>query len=195
MTFLSRIFGLLLSIAALAATPRLVAAQDGGYPVATTANSQFLMQNGTVVHRQGSQITALTQNVRLTGGTKINYKSGIVELPGGKITTLHEGDYVKPDGGIVFTTPGSAAEARGDKTVAADAQYDKFVQPASAPTNTGELDARLNNLDQRVQLMARKIKLLNDKITLLSKSKQKLPDTAQLDQQIKALDAQLVQVK
>ena len=195
MTFLTRISSLLLTIAALAITPRLAAAQDGGYPVATTANSQFLMQNGTVVHRQGSQITALTQNVRLPDGTKINYKSGIVELPGGKITTLHEGDYVKPDGGIVFLTPTSAAEARGDKTVAADAQYEKYVQVGGAPGNSSEVDARLNVLDQRVQLMARKIKLLSDKITLLSTSKQKLPDTARLDQQIKALDAQLAQVK
>lgn len=195
MALSSRLFGFFLLVAALAAAPHRAAAQDGGYPVATTANSQFVLLNGSVVHRQGAKSTALDQNVRLAGGTKINVKSGIVELPGGKITTLHEGDYVKPDGGIVFATPASAAAARGDNSVAADTQYDKYVQVAAAPGNTGELETRLNSLDQRVQLMARKIKLLNDKITLLSAKKQKLPNTAQLDQQIKALDAQLTQVK
>ena len=195
MTFLPRVLGVLLTVATLAATPRLATAQEGGYPVATTANSQFVMVDGTIVHRQGSQTTALTQNVKLAGGTKINFKNGIVELPGGKITTLHEGDYVKPDGGIVFATPASAAAARGDKTMPADAQYDKYVQVIGAPGNNGEMETRINSLDKRVELMARKIKLLNDKITLLSKSKQKLPNTAQLDQQIKALDAQLSQVK
>jgi hypothetical protein len=195
MTFLPRVLGLLLTVAALAATPRLVAAQEGGFPVATTANSQFVMLNGEVVHRQGSQTTALSQNVKLAGGTKINYKNGIVELPGGKKTTLHEGDYVKPDGGIVFATPASAAAARGEKDVPADTQYDKYVQVGGAPGNSGEMETRINSLDQRVELMARKIKLLNEKITVMSKTKQKLPNTAQLDQQIKALDAQLAQVK
>lgn len=195
MNSLFRTGGLAVLVLLLAGAPRLATAQEGGFPVATTPNSQFIMVDGTVVHRQGNQTTALTQNVRLAGGTKINYKSGIVELPGGKITTLHEGDYVKPDGGIVFATPASAAAARGDNAVPADAQYDKYVQVGRAPGNSAEMETRLSALDQRVQLMARKIKLLNDKITLLSKSKQKLPNTAQLDQQIKALDAQLGQIK
>lgn len=196
MTFSARACGLLLGFLALAATPRLAAAQEGGYPVATTANSQFVLLDGAVVHRQGTKIMALTQNVRLAGGTKINVKSGIVELPGGKITTLREGDYVKTDGGIVFATPASAAAARGEKTLPpADAQYDKYVQVGAAPSSLPEMEARVTALDQQVQLMARKISLLNQKISLLSKSKQKLPNTAQLDQQIKALDAQLTQVK
>ena len=101
-------------------------------------------------------------------------------------------DYVKVDGGIVFATPASAAAARSEKTtLPADAQYDKYVQTGGAPGNLGEMEARVNALDQRVLLMARKIQLLNEKITVLSKSKQKLPSTARLDQQIKALDAQL----
>lgn len=196
MKILLRPFGLLLSVLALTATPRPAAAQEGGFPVATTANSRFVLSEGAVVHQQGTKITALTQNVRLAGGTKINVKSGIVELPGGKITTLHEGDYVQADGGIVFKTPASAAAARGDKTaLPPDAQYDKYVQTGSAPNNFAEMEARVNGLDQRVQLMARKIKLLNEKITLLSQTRQKLPNTAQLDQQIKALDAQLTQMK
>ena len=187
-----RAAGLLLAFFTLSAAPRPAAAQAGGFPVAATANSQFVLVDGAVVHRQGSKTTTLTQNVRLAGGTKINVKSGIVELPGGKITTLHEGDYVKVDGGIVFATPASAAAARGEKTTPpADAQYDKYVQTGGAPGNLGEMEARVNALDQRVLLMARKIQLLNEKITVLSKSKQKLPNTAQLDQQIKALDAQL----
>lgn len=188
--------GLLLGFLTLVAAPRRAAAQEGGYPVATTANSQFVLSAGAVVHRQGTKVTPLTQNVRLAGGTKINVKSGIVELPGGKITTLREGDYVKPDGGIVFATPASAAAARGEKNLPPDdAKFDTYVQTAAAPGNANEMEARVNSLDKQVQLMSRKIQLLNEKIAVLSKSKQKLPSTAQLDQQIKALDAQLAQVK
>lgn len=200
MTFTVRIFSLLLATTVLLAAPRPAAAQDGGYPVATTANSQFVMLNGAVVHRQGAKTTVLTQNVRLAGGTKINVKSGIVELPGGKITTLREGDFVQPDGGIVFATPASAAEARGVQAApatnsTANAQYDKYVQgPVSAGTASAQ-EVRANSLDLRVQLLNRKIQLLNDKIALLRKAKQKLPSTSQLDQQLRALDAQLADVK
>lgn len=192
MTFLPRIFTWLLVTAAATAAPHQAAAQKTSLPAGTTAGSEFVMINGSVVHRQGTQTTAISDNLRLADGTKINISSGVVELPGGKTTTLHEGDFVRPDGGIVFATPSSAAAARGDQAPPAGAKFDKYVQVGSP---TGELETRLNALDQRVQLMARKVKLLNDKITILSTSKQPLPNTAQLDQQIKALDAQLSQVR
>ena len=41
------------------------AAQAGGFPVQTTTRTQFVMQNGEVVRREGSQTTPLTQNVKL----------------------------------------------------------------------------------------------------------------------------------
>lgn len=192
---LSRLFLAMLTAGALAAAPQRAAAQQGGYPVATSANTQFLFLNGAVVRREGSETTALSQNVRLSNGTKINYKNGMVELPGGKITTLHEGDYVKPDGSIVFATPASAAAARGDNSVSADVQFDTYVTVGGAPQNMTEVEARLSSLDKRTQLMAQKIKLLNDKITLLSSGGQKLPNTAQLDQQIRTLDSQLQALK
>ena len=95
----------------LAAAPHLVAAQpSGGQPVRPGRTTQFLFTRGAVVQRTGNQTTALTQNVRLPNGTKINVRSGIVELPSGKITTLREGDYVNAEGGIVFGTPASAAD-------------------------------------------------------------------------------------
>ncbi|WP_375417327.1 DUF6799 domain-containing protein [uncultured Hymenobacter sp.] len=163
MPLLPRAMSFALLLAVLAATPQLAAAQEGGFPVATTASSQFVLLNGAVVHRQGTQTTALSQNVRLAGGTKINVKSGIVELPGGKMTTLREGDYVKPDGGIVFATPASAAAARGEQASSgADTPYDKLVQgPIS--TNDSPAEARANVLGLRVQLLNRKVELLNQK--------------------------------
>jgi hypothetical protein len=151
------------------------------------------MQNGAVVRRRDGQTTGLSQNVRLPGGTKINVKSGIVELTTGKMITLKEGDYVKADGGVMFATPQSAAASRGE-TAPADAKFDDVigVRPAAG---SADVDARLGDLNRRVELMAQKIQLLNQKISLLSQNNPKAPDTSQLDGQIKALDEQLRAVK
>lgn len=154
---------------------------------------QFVMQNGAVVRRRAGQTTGLTQNVRLPNGTKVNVKSGIVELPTGKLITLKEGDYVKADGGVMFATPQSAAASRGE-TVSADAKYDPVLERRAAPSAT-DVDARLGDLNRRVELMAQKIQLLNQKISLLSQGNPKAPDTSQLDGQIKALDEQLRAVR
>ncbi|RYU82133.1 DUF6799 domain-containing protein [Hymenobacter persicinus] len=182
------------------AAPLGAAAQSKTAPKpagATEASStdQFVMRDGEVVMRQGSTIKPLNKNVVLSDGTKINYKSGIVELPGGKKTTLKEGDYVTIKGEIVFATPGSAAAARGDNSVPAGAQYTTYVDRNMAPASAADMDARLSSLNSRLTLMARKIQLLNDKISLLSSATQRPADTSQLDQQIKALDEQLQQVK
>ena len=190
MTFNSRIGGLLLVLLTLAGAPRFATAQEGGFPVATTANSQFLMLNGTVVHRQGSKTTELTQNVRLKGGTKINYKSGIVELPGGKITTLREGDYVNAEGGIVFGTPASAAAARGDTTVAANAKFDPYVHVGTAPARVlGDIPT------EREQLLMRKVELLNRKVALYSQTITNPPNTDAVDKQLQEIDTQLKTAK
>lgn len=154
---------------------------------------QFVMQNGAVVRRRVGQTTGLTQNVRLPNGTKVNVKSGIVELPTGKMVTLREGDYVKADGGVMFATPQSAAASRGE-TVSPDAKYDPVLERGAAPSAT-DVDARLGDLNRRVELMAQKIQLLNQKISLLSQGNPKAPDTSQLDGQIKALDEQLRAVR
>ncbi|WP_303310753.1 DUF6799 domain-containing protein [Hymenobacter sp. BT730] len=158
-----------------------------------SGNAQYIMQNGTVVLRQGNQTTGLTQNIRLANGTKINYKSGIVELPGGKMTTLREGDFVTAKGEIVFATPGSAAAARGEKAPA-DAQFDRYVEKGAA-ISPETFDARLTSLNTRMDLMAQKIQLLNQKISLLSANAQRPTDTSQLDQQIQALEEQLKNIK
>ncbi|GAA3956307.1 DUF6799 domain-containing protein [Hymenobacter algoricola] len=155
---------------------------------------QLLMRDGEVVIRQGSTTKPLTKNVMLADGTKVNYKSGIVELPGGKKTTLKEGDYVTMKGEIVFATPGSAAAARGNTAVPASAQYEQYVD-RNSPTSTTDMETRLGSLNSRITLMAQKIQLLNDKISLLSSMPQRPADTSQLDQQIKALDEQLRLVK
>ncbi|UOQ55383.1 DUF6799 domain-containing protein [Hymenobacter cellulosivorans] len=162
---------------------------------AISANNadQFLMRDGEVVLRSGSGTKPLTQNVVLSNGTKVNYKSGIVELPGGKKTTLKEGDYVTMQGDIVFATPGSAAASRGT-TAPASGQFEQYVDRNSPPT-TADMETRLTSLNSRITLMAQKIQLLNDKISLLSSSTQRPADTSQLDQQIKALDEKLQQVK
>ena len=181
-------FGLFLLAAALAAaTPRLAAAQDGGFPVQTTASTRFIMQNGEVVKRDGSQITPLTQNVKLANGVKINYKNGIVEMPAdklhasGKKITLREGYYVRADGGVVFATPGSAAAAKGAAPTPPSATYEKYVQ-----RGPGYADPA-----QRVPLLTKKIELLNQKISLLSQGRTNLPDTKGIDAQLADLETQL----
>lgn len=159
--------------------------------VETTPSDRFLMQNGEVVHIRGRQPLPLTRNVLLSNGTKINTKSGIVELPGGKITTLKEGDYVRPTGEIVFATAGSAAQSRGDNTVPATAQFTTYTDPRPAPATPAAMETRLSEMNTKISLMAEKIQLLNQKISLLSSNAQRPTDTAALDQKIQAIDAKL----
>lgn len=67
------------------------------------ARSQFVYLRGQVRQRVDTTLLTLTENVHLPNGTVINYKSGIVKFPKGKDPiTLREGDYVKPDGSVVF---------------------------------------------------------------------------------------------
>ena len=186
---MKQIIFLLAAAAALAAAPRPAAAQQGGYPVPTTAQTQFVWQNGAVVRRDGTRTAPLTQNVRLANGTKINYKSGIVEFPGGKLTTLKEGDFVRPDGGLVFATPGSAAAARGDAAGPPAASFSTYTLPGRA--GPGDATAENGALKLRLQLLERKVALLNQKIALLGPGRPAPPDTRQIDLDLAALDAQL----
>ena len=170
----------LLVLGALAGAPHVAAAQSGGYPVQTTARTQFVFKDGAVMRREGDDVTALTQNVRLKNGTKINYKSGIVELPTGKITTLREGDYVKADGGIVFGSPASAAAARGEKAEGGE-QFDTYVQKFGSKMGPG----------QQLNLLQQKVELLEEKVKLLSEGRTDLPNTSLVDKQLQILDNQL----
>jgi hypothetical protein len=175
----------------LATVPRLSVAQpQGGQPVRPGRTTQFLFTRGAVVQRTGNRTTALTQNVRLPNGTKINVRSGIVELPTGKITTLREGDYVNAEGGIVFGTPASAAAARGDTTVAANAKFDSYVHVGTAPARIlGDAPT------EREQLLMRKIELLNRKVALYGQTTTNPPNTDAVDKQLQELDAQLKTAK
>lgn len=187
----------LVLLAALFAAPA-ASAQTAKAPSASRMDlqngDQFVMQNGAVVRRRAGQTSGLTQNVRLPNGTKINVKSGIVELTTGKMVTLREGDYVKADGGVMFATPQSAAASRGE-TAPPDAKYDPVLDRGAAAPSGPDVDARLGDLNRRVELMAQKIQLLNQKISLLSQGNPKAPDTSQIDGQIKALDEQLRAVR
>ena len=178
------------AVAGLATAPRFATAQAGGYPVQTTARTQFVFEDGEVMRRNGSQTTALTQNVKLANGTKINYKNGIVEMPADKISpqgkkiTLHEGDYVKPDGGVVFATPASAAAARGEGTppgTPPGTKYEPYVQHGP-----GFADPAM-----QVSLLNKKIELLNQKIKVLSQGQPTMPGTKAIDDQLIKIDAQL----
>lgn len=164
-------------------------AQSGGAPIRPNRNAQFVFRNGEVVQRLGTQITPLTQNVRLPNGTKINVKSGIVEFPGGKITSLHENDYINAEGGIVFSTPQSAAAARGD-LVDANAKYDKYVQVGTAPTI---ITADAPN--EREQLLMQKVELLNRKVALLQQTHPNAPNTDAVDRQLADLDTRIKGMK
>lgn len=187
-----RILFLALAASCLATASRPAAAQAGGYPVQATPRTQFVFKNGEVVRREGNQTTALTQNVKLANGTKINYKSGIVEMPADKVNpqgkkfTLREGDYVRADGGVVFATPGSAAAAQGKPNAApAGARYDTYVQ-----RGPGFADPAL-----RTSLLAKKVELLTQKVNLLSQGRTDLPDTKAIDDQLAQLEAQMAAPK
>lgn len=183
-------FLLLVLAAGMATAPRPAAAQAGGFPVPTTSRTQFVLIDGEVVRREGTQTTPLTQNVKLPGGVKINYKNGIVEMPADKVNpqgkkiTLQEGDYVRPDGGVVFATPASAAAARGEgtpPTTPPGTKYDTYVQRGPGFANPAV----------QVSLLNKKIELLNQKIQLLSQGQPTMPDTKAIDDQLARLDAQL----
>lgn len=183
---MSRILFILLAAGCLVTAPRHAAAQEGGFPVQTTARTQFVMKDGEVMRREGTQLTPLTQNVKLSGGVKINYKNGIVEMPADKINpkgkkiTLGEGDYVRPDGGVVFATPASAAAAQG-QTAPAGAKFDTYVQrgPGYADPAT------------QVTLLNKKVELLTQKVQMLSQGRTDLPNTKSIDDQLAQINAQL----
>jgi len=181
----------LLLSASLAFVPRPGQAQTSVVQtVRPNRNTQFLYLNGVVVQRLGTQTTPLTQNVRLPNGTKINVRSGIVELPTGKITTLRDGDYVNTEGGIVFGSPASAAAARGDTSVAANAKFDTYVHVGSAPARIlGDAPT------EREQLLMRKIELLSRKVTLLTQTNPNPPSTEAVDKQLSEIDTQLKTAK
>ena len=175
----------------LAVAPRQAAAQSGGFPIQTTARTQFVFQNGEVLRRDGNQTSALTQNVKLPSGIKINYKNGIVEMPADKVNpqgkklTLREGDYVRTDGGIVFATPASAAAARGIAATAPSAKFDTYTQ--RGPDYTAPAT--------QIALLTKKIDLLTQKIQLLGQGRTDLPDTKAIDDQLTQLDARLTAPK
>lgn len=174
------------------------AAQTKTTPTASAPSSapdRYLLQNGEVVLLKGGRAVALTKNPVLPNGTKINYKSAIVEFSTGKKTTLRDGDYVTLAGDIVFGTPGSAAQARNDNSVPADAKYEKYVLRGTAPASATAMEGRLSDVNKRISLMAQKIQLLNDKISLMTPQPANQTALDNLNQQIKSLDEQLRQVK
>jgi hypothetical protein len=184
---MKRFFALLLVAGSLAAAPHSAAAQDGGFPVQTTARTQFVFKDGEVVRREGTKTTPLTQNVKLRNGTKINYKNGIVEMPADKINpqgkklTLREGDYVRPDGGVVFATPASAAASRSEMSVAGTNKFEPYVQ-----RGPGFADPAV-----QVTLLTKKVDLLTQKVNLLSQGRADMPDTKAIDDQLAQVNAQL----
>lgn len=166
--------------------PQAGAAQAGGQPVRPGRTTQFVFRNGEVMERTGHQFKPLTQNVRLPNGTKINVRSGIVEFPGGKLTSLHEGDYLNAEGGIVFATPASAAAARGNNSVALNEKYEKYVQVGAAPaTVLGSAST------EREALLTREVDLLQRKVTLLQQTHPNPPATEEVDKQLQELDAKI----
>ena len=181
---------------AFMALPHVGAAQaSGGLPVKPTRNTQYVFRNGVVYERIGSQATPLVRNIRLPNGTKVNVKSGIVEFPSGKITSLHEGDYLNAEGGLVFATPASAAAARGDYAVAANAKYDQYVHVGTMAATTTAPGVSTDSAAVREVLLQQKIELLNRKIALLQETHPNAPSTSAVDKQLQGLDARLSSMK
>lgn len=172
--------------------PYQIAAQSKTTPpigaVATNPSDRFVLRDGAVVLVQGNRSSPLSKNVVLSNGTKINYKSGIVEFTTGKKTTLREGDYVKMSGDIVYATPASAAAARGDNSVPATAQYSKYVERGTA---TSTAVAATPVAEELTGLLTRKIQLLNQKISLMTPNPANQAALDKLNKQLETLDAQI----
>lgn len=147
------------------------------------------MHDGSVLLMRGSRSELLSKNVVLANGTKINYKSGIVEFTTGKKTTLREGDYVKMNGDIVYATPASAAAARGDKSVPATAQYNPYVERGTTATSTTVSGTPV--AEELTALLTRKIQLLNEKIRLMTPNPANQAALDQLNRQLETVDAQI----
>jgi hypothetical protein len=185
----------LLAVTALlaVAAPHAGTAQTKTAPkTAAASTDQYVMQDAEVLLRQGTRLTPLTKNVVLPNGTKVNYKSGIVEFPTGKKTTLREGDYVTSVGDIVFATPASAAAARGDNSVPASAQYTPYVQKGAAPTAPATTTVTvIGTPNDLTSLLTRKVQLLTEKISLMTPNPANQAAINSLNQQLQQLDAQI----
>lgn len=148
-----------------------------------------MYQNGVVVWRE-SPTTPLTQkNVRLTNDTKINYRSGVVQFPGDKLTKLKGSDFLRPDGGLVFAIPGSAVAARGNSPASTSAAFNTYtlsirVVPGSAAAEDGALQLRVQPLERTVELLNRRFALLTQGLAIS-------PEADQIDSDPAALDARL----
>ncbi|AII50960.1 DUF6799 domain-containing protein [Hymenobacter sp. APR13] len=184
-----------LAVAALlaVAAPHAGTAQTKTTPkTAAASTDQYVMHDAEVLLRQGTRLTPLTKNVVLPNGTKVNYKSGIVEFPTGKKTTLREGDYVTSAGDIVFATPASAAAARGDNSVPAGAQYTPYVQKGAAPTAPATTTVTaIGTPNDLTSLLTRKVQLLTEKISLMTPNPANQAAINSLNQQLQQLDAQI----
>lgn len=128
----------------LLAPATLQAQSDKKAALATPQAQHFMVQDHEVVLRKGGKTTALTKNVVLPNGVKINYKSGIVEFPGGRKTVLKEGDIVTMSGEIIAGVAAqhdSEEPAPATPTTAAPAPAAAAVTPAPA-TPAAPADAR-----------------------------------------------------
>jgi hypothetical protein len=92
------------------------------------ASDGFVLQNHALVLRMDAhsaklkpQDVALTKDVVLANGTRINYKTAVVEYADGRQVTLQDGDFVSMS---------------GDVQVAGSGQLIKAVQPAPASPAT-----------------------------------------------------------
>ena len=193
MNILHKLPLLLLLLVSAWSAPRKLAAQAKIAPpagaVAANSTDRFVMRNGSVLLMRGSRSELLSKNVVLANGTKINYKSGIVEFTTGKKTTLREGDYVKMNGDIVYATPASAAAARGDHSVPATAQYSKYIERNTTATSTTVSATPV--AEELTALLARKIQLLNEKIRLMTPNPANQAALDKLNQQLETVDAQI----
>ncbi|HLK97301.1 MAG TPA: DUF6799 domain-containing protein, partial [Hymenobacter sp.] len=131
---------------------------------------------------QGSTLIPLTRNVVLPNGTKVNYKTGIVEFATGKKATLQEGDYVTLTGDVVIATPNNT-------TLPADGKSNRYVDKKQAP-NT-QVNGAVPATNDLPVLLSRKIQLLNDKISLMVPDPAKQDAINKINEQLLSLDAKL----
>jgi hypothetical protein len=136
---------LILSMLGAFGAGQQASAQGKSAPIAAAGSVDgFVLHNRSVVLRMGAyspkgkeQEVAVSKEVVLTNGTKIDHKAGVVMYPDGRRVELKEGDFVAMNGDVKVASTGQviSAIAAAEATPAAAAAPAAITCKAAEPVN------------------------------------------------------------